>query len=160
MPALTIYLSRLIGVVALIIAAAMLADKTTVVATVEHLGQDRTALLLLGVFRVIVGATIVLIHNVWSRGVWPLVVTLTGWAMLVRGVINLFLPPDVMASLVASSHAVDFYYLYAAIPLLLGAYLSLRGFSAPAPALENPVTSAAPPAKSPQAPKARPRRRR
>ena len=50
MPALTIYLSRLIGVVALIVAAAMLADKATVVTAVEHLGQDRTALLLLGFF--------------------------------------------------------------------------------------------------------------
>jgi hypothetical protein len=81
--------------------------------------------------------------------------------MLVRGVINLFLPPEVMASLVAGAHAVDFYYLYAAIPLLLGGYLSVRGFSVAAPAFENPVTSAPPPpTKPPQAPKARPRRRR
>jgi hypothetical protein len=136
MPATTVYLSRLIGVVALIVAAAMLADKATVVATVEHFGQDRTALLLLGLFRVVAGAAVVLIHNVWSRGLWPLVVTLTGWAMLVRGVINLFLPPEVMAGLLAAAHAADFYYLYASIPLVLGGYLALRGFSASAPPLE------------------------
>jgi hypothetical protein len=165
MPALTIYLSRLIGVVALIVAAAMLADKATVVATVEHLGQDRTALLLLGFLRVVIGAAIVLIHNVWSRGFWPLVVTLTGWAMLVRGVMNLFLPPEVMASLLAGAHVVDFYYLYAAIPLVLGAYLTLRGFSAAAPAFEMSAPSAGPapakpPTKPPPTPIRRPRRRR
>jgi hypothetical protein len=136
MPATTVYLSRLIGVVALIVAAAMFADKATVVATVEHFGQDRTALLLLGLFRVVAGAAVVLIHNVWSRGLWPLVVTLTGWAMLVRGVIDLFLPPEVMAGFLAAAHVPDFYYFYASIPLVLGGYLALRGFSASAPPLE------------------------
>ena len=135
MPAVTVFLSRLIGVVSLIVACAMLADRATVAAAVEHLGQDRTALLLLGFIRVLCGAGIVLIHNVWTRGFWPLVVTLTGWAMLVRGVMNLFLPVEVMAALMDSARAIDFYYLYAGIPLLLGGYLTLRGFSAPAPAI-------------------------
>jgi hypothetical protein len=131
MPAITVYLSRLIGVVALIVAAAMLADKATVIATLQYLGQDRVALLLLGLFRVSVGAAIVLIHNIWSKGLWPLVVTLVGWSMLVRGVMNLFMPTDVMVALAASLHMMDFYYLYAAIPLVVGAYLVLRGFSTP-----------------------------
>jgi hypothetical protein len=142
MPATTVYLSRLIGVVSLIIAAAMLADRTTVVTTIEHLGQDRTALLLLGLFRVIVGAAIVLIHNVWTRGFWPLVVTLTGWAMLVRGVMDLFLPPDAIGGFATAIRVIDFYYLYAAIPLVLGTYLTLRGFSATAaPAVLPPPSS-------------------
>jgi hypothetical protein len=130
MPAVTVYLSRLIGVVCLIIAAAALYDKAVVVSTIEHLGQDRMGLLLLGGFRVVCGAGIVLVHNVWTRGFWPLVVTLTGWVVLVRGVMNLFLPLDVMAALVQSAHAIEFYYVYAAIPLVLGAYLTLRGFGA------------------------------
>ncbi len=133
MPAVTIYLSRFIGVVALIIGVAMLADKQMVVAAVTQMGVDRTPLLLLGFFRVAVGAGIVLVHNVWSRGFWPLVVTLTGWAVLLRGVMVLFVPPDVMAGLIDASRVVDFYYVYAAIPLLIGAYLTLRGFSATAP---------------------------
>jgi hypothetical protein len=131
MPVITVYLSRLIGVVALIVAAAMLADKATVIETLRYLGQDRAAILLLGLFRVVVGAAIVLIHNIWSQGLWPLVVTLVGWSMLVRGVMNLFMPTDVMAAFVASLHVTDFYYLYAAIPLVVGAYLVLRGFSTP-----------------------------
>jgi hypothetical protein len=134
MPAVTIYLSRLISIVALIIAAAMLADKATVLAAFDHLGRERSSLLLLGIVRLAAGAGIVLIHNVWTKGFWPLVVTLTGCAMLVRGVMNLLLPAEVMATLFQAAHVIDFYYLYALIPLLLGAYLGLRGFSAGAPA--------------------------
>src|ERR1700749_1352354 len=106
MPALTIYLSRLIGIVALIIGVAMLVDREMVLAALGQLGIDRTPLLLLGFIRVTCGAAIVLVHNVWSRGFWPLVVTLTGWAILVRGVLVLFVPPDVMAALLASAHVV------------------------------------------------------
>jgi hypothetical protein len=135
MSAATVYLSRFIGVVALVIAVAMLADKATTLAAVDHLGSDRSSLLLLGVVRSGAGAGVVLIHNVWTRGFWPLVVTLTGWAMLVRGVMNLFLPTEVMGALLQSVHFREFYYLYALIPLLLGGYLALRGFTAPVPSL-------------------------
>jgi hypothetical protein len=134
----TIYLSRLIGVVALVIAVAMLADKVTVLAAVDHLGRDRSSLLMLGVTRAAAGAGIVLIHNIWSRGFWPLVVTLTGWAMLIRGVMNVVLPAEVMASLIDAAHFSEFYYLYALIPLLLGSFLGLRGFSAPLPGFGAP----------------------
>jgi hypothetical protein len=160
MPALTVYLSRLIGIVALIIAVAMLADKALVVAAVGYLGQDRASLLLLGFVRVVCGAGIVLVHNVWTKGLLPLVVTLIGWAILVRGVMVLFVPPDVMAGLMAAAHVVDFYYLYAAIPLVLGGYLCLRGFSESAPAIEVPIVPAPPPARATPPAKARPRKRR
>jgi hypothetical protein len=126
----TVYLSRLLGVVLLIAAALMLIDKNAVIAAAVALGNDRIATLVLGIVRVVVGAGIVLIHNLWTKGFWPLVVTLCGWLLLLRGVAILFLPSEVFASLVASAHVGEFYYAYAAVPLVLGAYLSLRGFSA------------------------------
>jgi hypothetical protein len=125
----TVYLSRLLGVVLLIAAALMLIDKNTVIAAAVALGNDRIVTLALGIVRVVVGAGIVLIHNLWTNGFWPLMVTLCGWLLLLRGVAILFLPSEVFASLVASAHIDEFYYAYAAIPLILGAYLSLRGFS-------------------------------
>jgi hypothetical protein len=154
MPAVTIYLSRLIGIVMLIIGIAMLADKQMVMVALDQFSIDRTPLLLLGFFRVACGAGIVLVHNVWTRGFCPLVVTLTGWVILVRGVMVFFVPPDVMASIIGASHVIDFYYVYAAIPLTLGIYLSLRGFSAATP----PLDIATAPKKSSAGPKPRPRR--
>lgn len=154
--ALTIYLSRLLGVVMLIVATAMLADKHMVVTALSELTVDRTPLLLLGFIRIVMGAAIVLTHNVWSRGFWPLLVTFTGWAMLVRGVMVLFVPPDVMGTFMIAAHVLDLYYLYAAIPLVLGGYLALRGFSVSAPPLGLSAYPAVPAAKSPlSAPKPR-----
>ena len=130
MAAPTIYLSRLIGVVALIIAAAMLAEKPVFVATAQLVLRDGALMLVLGIVGVVIGAAFVLVHNIWTQGLWPLVVTLIGWMLLLRGVVILLLPPEMAAQFVAAFDFVDFFYVYAAIPLVIGAYLSLRGFSA------------------------------
>jgi hypothetical protein len=157
MPVLTIYLSRLIGVVALISAGAMLLDRQPLIAALGALSSDPALLYVMGILGIVSGAAIVLIHNLWNRGLPALLVTLVGWLLLVRGVALMLLPPDLLGGIVASLHFPDFYYLYAAIPLLFGVYLSLKGFSTPLSSDERTVPS--PPAK-PQAAKARPRGRR
>ena len=143
MPASTVYLSRLIGIVSLATAAVMLADKPDATAFAATIMENRTALLALGLFRVLAGGGILLIHNVWSKGLWPLVVTLFAWSMLIRGIAGLFLPRSVFNAAVGCVYVPEYYYLYAAIPLVLGAYLALRGFTAEvAPASTDPTRSA------------------
>src|SRR5580700_7649938 len=154
----TVFLSRLIGLVALIIAVPMVIDKQSMMSTFGLVVEDRCLLLVLGMASVVAGAAIVLLHNVWRKGLWPLVVTLCGWVLLLRGVLILFLPADVISSLIGTLHVGDYYYAYAAIPLIVGAYLCLRGFTA-SPAKLTPAAPPAPIAK-PQGPARRPRRRR
>ena len=154
----TVFLSRLIGLVALIVAVPMVLDKSSMMATFGLLVEDRGLMLVLGIASVVAGAAIVLLHNVWNKGVWPLVVTLCGWALLIRGVLILFLPADVLSSLLMTLHVADYFYAYATFPMLIGAYLCFRGFTA-GPA---PVEAAGPPPQPIAKPKGarRPRRRR
>jgi len=124
----TVFLSRLIGLATLILSAAMFAGKSPMVAAIELMAQDRAALFLLGIAGVVAGLAIVLTHNVWSKGLWPLVVTLCGWVILIRGALILVLPASILTGIVAALDFPDYVYVYAAIPLVLGAYLSWRGF--------------------------------
>jgi hypothetical protein len=153
----TVFLSRLIGLVALIVAVPMVLDKSSMVATFGLLVEDRGLMLVLGIASVVAGAAIVLLHNVWNRGLWPLIVTLCGWALLMRGVLILFLPADVLSSLLTTLHVADYFYAYAIVPMLIGAYLCLRGFTATSVAANNGPPP--PPIAKPQGPR-RPRRRR
>src|SRR6516165_4057887 len=68
MAALTIYLSRLIGLLTLIAALSMLADKPQAIDTVRAVIQDRSALLILGMLGTAAGLAVVLGHQVWSGG--------------------------------------------------------------------------------------------
>ena len=157
MDELTVFLSRLIGLVALIVAVPMVIDKPSMMAAFGLLIQDRGLMLVLGIASVVAGAAIVLLHNVWNKGLWPLVVTLCGWLLLLRGVLILFLPADVLSGLLATLRVADYFYAYAAVPMLVGAYLCFRGFTAGAA----PAKTAPPPqpVAKPQGPR-RPRRRR
>jgi len=157
----TVFLSRLIGLVALIIAVPMIIDKQSMLAAFGAVVEDRGLILVLGMASVVAGAAIVLLHNVWRKGFWPLVVTLIGWILLLRGVLLLFLPADVISGLINTLHVNDYYYAYAAIPLLVGAYLCLRGFTA-RPAAPSAPSAQQPIAKPPpgQGQGRRPRRRR
>jgi len=128
MDSLTVFLSRLIGFAALLLGAAMLFDKAPLVAAVELAAEDRTALITLGAGGIIAGLAIVLTHNLWRQGLCALIVTLIGWFMLIRGVLMLFLPTGFLLRLADASHFGDYFYLYAAFPFAIGAYLTWQGF--------------------------------
>jgi hypothetical protein len=72
----------------------------------------------------------VLCHNIWSGGALPVVVTLFGWILLLRGLLLLMLPHETIVRIFEIARFGDFLYVYAAIPLILGLYLSYAGFTA------------------------------
>jgi hypothetical protein len=155
----TVFLSRLIGLVALIVAVPMILDKQSMLETFGAVLDNHGLMLLLGIASVVAGVAIVLLHNVWNKGIWPLVITLCGWLLLLRGILILFLPTDVLSGLIDTLRLKDYFYIYAVLPLIIGAYLCLRGFTATvaaSPAAAPPP----PPIAKPPGPVRRPRRRR
>jgi hypothetical protein len=128
MSARTIILARLIGLFALVQSAAMFIHKEPMVETATGLVRDRPLLLVLGLLALAAGLAMVLSHNVWSGGALPVVVTLVGWVILVRGVLLLLLTPDAIARLFDAVRFGELFYLYAALALLFGLYLTWAGF--------------------------------
>lgn len=121
----TRFLGKLIGLYLIIISLAMAAHKQATVETMNALVRNAPALFVAGLIGVIAGLAIVLCHNVWSGGVLPVMVTLTGWIALIKGVLLLFLSPsEVYRLLLEGLHYEQFFALYTAIPMLLGIYLA------------------------------------
>ena len=59
-----------------------------------------------------------------------MVVTLSGWIILVRSLILLFLSPEVKVRLYERFRFENFFYLYAGISFVFGVYLTWAAFSA------------------------------
>jgi hypothetical protein len=76
----------------------------------------------------ICGLAIVLGHNVWSGGILPIVITLYGWSLLIRGALLLNLSSEARATLFRMLHLEDLFLLYVTINLALGLYLTFAGF--------------------------------
>jgi hypothetical protein len=51
--------------------------------------------------------------------------------MLIRGVLFLFLPPEATLHIFAAMQFERFFYIYLAIPFILGIYLTYLSFSRP-----------------------------
>ena len=130
MSARTIFLSRLIGLYSLVTSVSMLMHKGAMVETVAALANAPPLLLIGGMFTLLAGLALVLSHNLWSGGALPLVNTLLGWVLLFRGIVLVFISPGGAAALYEALHFEQLYYLYVAIPLALGLYLTGAGFKA------------------------------
>ena len=126
----TRFLGRLNGLYLILISLAMVVHKQATVELMAALVRNAPELFISGVIAVGAGLAIVLGHNVWSGGALPVVVTLTGWLMLIKGVFLLFLSPEgTYRFFLAGLHYEHFFYQYTAIPLVLGVYLTYAGFA-------------------------------
>jgi hypothetical protein len=61
-------------------------------------------------------------------GLLPIVVTLAGWIILLRGIVMLALPHQDIAALLNAVHYASFFYVYVAVAFIIGAYLTIAGF--------------------------------
>lgn len=130
MAPLTIYLSRLIGLFLLVAALTMLVDKPGTLDAVHAIAEQRPMQIVLGMVGVAAGLAVVLGHQIWSGGILPLVITLMGWIILIRGVILLLLTRVQTAALIGWIRIDEYFYLYLGIAAAIGLYLTIHGFVA------------------------------
>ena len=130
MKPLTIFLGRLLGLFTLITSFWLLVERQNAVSTIPALLGDRPAMVIFAIIALAGGLAIVLAHNIWSGGALPILVTLIGWVMLVRGVLFLFLPPEATLGILAAMQFERLFYVYLAIPFVLGICLTYLAFTA------------------------------
>ena len=130
MSSLTIFLAKLLGLYCIIFALAMMTRKQRTVATVKALIANPALLLWVEATGLAAGLAMILGHNVWSGGALPVVITLVGWLIAIRGAGLLALSPDATMKLFGALRYEEFFYVYMAATLILGAYLTYAGFSA------------------------------
>jgi hypothetical protein len=125
----TIYLSRLIGLYCIFVVLSMVIRKQDTVYAVAALLRNPSTMLVLGIIAMAAGLAMVLAHNIWRGGALPVVVTLVGWLTLIKGLLILFMPTDVVAEIILCwlRHPLLF-YVSMILPLLIGIYLTYSGF--------------------------------
>ena len=67
----------------------MIAHKQSTVATIKALIRNPPLLLFAEVLGLAAGLAMVLGHNIWSGGALPVVITLLGWLIAIRGAVLL-----------------------------------------------------------------------
>ena len=129
MSPLTIFLAKFLGLYCIILALAMMTHKQSAVATLKTLIADPALLLFVELVSLAAGLAMIIGHNVWSGGALPVIVTVLGWVMMIRGAGLLALSPAAVGKLFDAMHYEQLFYLYMGGTLILGLYLTYSGFS-------------------------------
>jgi hypothetical protein len=127
----TLFLAKLMGLIAVLTAGWMMLDREEALDRIHDIVQDRDLSLTWGVFTLTAGLAVVIGHNVWRGGLLPIVVTLVGWLILLKGVAMMVMPSSSWTEALARLHFDADYYAWLAVPLAIGAYLTLAGFLHP-----------------------------
>jgi hypothetical protein len=130
MSSLTIFLAKLLGLYCIILALAMMTRKQSTVATIKALIRNPPLLLFVEALGLAAGLAIVIGHNIWSGDALPVVITLAGWLMVIRGGGLLALSRDATIKLFEVLRYEELFYVYISTTLILGLYLTYAGFSA------------------------------
>ncbi len=124
----TLFLSRLIGLYCILVALSMITRKQATLESVTAVLRDPSMMLVLGAITLVAGLAMVLTHNIWSGGALAVIVTLVGWMTLIKSLFFLFLPPELEAGFfLRQLHYQELFYVYGAISLVLGVYLTYYG---------------------------------
>jgi hypothetical protein len=127
----TVFLARLFGLGMTIVSIGMLIDEPNLRATVQLFAHDPPATLIVSLLCIASGLAVVLTHQVWSGGIAPVLITLLGWILLIRGVVLLVLPPNLLESVVDAITGGVWLYLTGVVALGLGLILTYAGFRPP-----------------------------
>lgn len=124
---LSLFLAKIMGVVIVAFAAAGLFRPQVVRAAVRDFDHESFSRLVIGCVAVAAGVALILSHNIWEWSYRGLV-TLFGWTALVKGVLYLLAPKQIhdVTKKMLSTESKLRVFLFAC--LVLGAYLSYKGF--------------------------------
>ena len=125
----TVFLGRLLGLYLIAIAVAMLTSRRRALATLDEMARSGPWMLFSGMVATAAGLAIVLGHNVWTDGALAVVVTLFGWAALLKGVSLLLVPPEQMAAAYKGLGFERFFYVWIGAVLVLGLLITLDAFA-------------------------------
>jgi uncharacterized membrane protein HdeD (DUF308 family) len=125
----TVFLGRLLGLYLIAIAVAMLASRRRALATLDEMARSGPWMLFSGMVATAAGLAIVLGHNVWTGGALAVVVTLFGWAALLKGMSLLLVPPEQMAAAYKGLGFERFFYVWIGAVLVLGLLITLDAFA-------------------------------
>lgn len=120
---LTHLLSHVFGFYLLIIGCLFLFKPRDLARTMSEFAKSEALLFLGGIVGVTAGLLIVFSHNIWDGDTITTVVTILGWAILLKGLAVIFLPQQAVKAWTRWSNVDTFSYFYGLVTLLFGLYL-------------------------------------
>jgi len=128
MPA-SIFIAELLGPIFIVTGVASLFKVQMLRGILQEFIRSQALLYLAGFLGLLGGLALVLTHNVWVRD-WRLIITLIGWLTIVRAVVTIFRPQEIVAIGSKLLEHQGYFFGASVINLTIGLALSYFGYLA------------------------------
>lgn len=122
---LSFFFARVLSIYFIVSALAVLVNKDRYMSAVKDLSKNPLLHHVLGALALIFGLIVVSLHNVWNG--WPILITVSAWAIIFKGIVNLILP-DVALRVIKDFSTGSYYTVSVFSLLVFGAFLFYIGF--------------------------------
>ena len=118
---------QILGITYLAIGIGILINPDFYKKLLKDFTENPSVIYLGGIVALVVGFLLVTFHNNWVKD-WPVIITIFGWAALIKGLFLLVLPKASIKISNAFKEMTQLLTTWAAIVIILGALLSWLGF--------------------------------
>jgi hypothetical protein len=130
MSATTVFLGRLLGLYLVAISLGMLANRRRTLDTLDEMARSGPWMLFSGMVATAAGLAVVLGHQVWSGGALPVLVTLMGWAALLKGVTLMLVPAERIPDAYKGMGFERFFHAWMVAVFAIGLWVTVMAFNA------------------------------
>ncbi|MEK7640521.1 MAG: hypothetical protein AAB389_00795 [Patescibacteria group bacterium] len=125
----SIFLAKVIGLVAVIASLAMLLRYRKMIEMEIEVTKIPGLMFFAGFMLVILGALMVVSHNIWVAD-WRIAITILSWSMLLKGTARMFFP-EAVKYMIEKKRTVRWFIVGEIVVFLVGLFLMYQGFIAP-----------------------------
>lgn len=124
---ITVFFARFFGLYLIIGSLVYITRRQLILKALSQVFKQEAILLLSGLINLLLGLAVVVGHPIWVAG-WPVLITLLGYLILLKGCFRLFVPPQTDARFVLRVLQGDNPMYISLVALLLGLLFTYEGF--------------------------------
>ena len=125
----SVFIAKMFGIFCLAAAAGMMINRQFYRKFMEDYANNTALIFFSGMFAIMVGTAIVLLHNVWAAN-WTVIITFIGWAALLKGAWLIVFPRSVAGVMQAYLKNDTLLTVHLIFAFIFGAVLTFFGFFA------------------------------
>jgi len=118
----SVFIAEILGLAWVIVGIGMFLNTKHIHGVIKEFWKREALVYFGGIFSLVIGLLMVLSHNVWEGQPWQIIVSVVGWAALVKGYFLMF-SPDSLKSLSKKFHTEKNLNIASVVIVALGIYL-------------------------------------
>ena len=126
---ISLFLAKIMGLFLIVDGLVALIRYKDLMPAVYELKNNKFTMVFMGLLVLVLGLLVTVSHNIWTGSAFQIVITIFGWAMVIKGLIISIMPIEFVEKLIMKVNRPTYYKISGVVMILIGLWLSVAGFT-------------------------------